>query len=350
MNAIDLFSGVGGLSLGFVQEGFDIVLANEIDSEIAVAYVNNHPKTKMINEDITKLDYKSVFSKFKDNVDIVLGGPPCQGFSQKGYRKTIDDERNYLFRYYCKTIEYVQPKYFIMENVPRILTAENGLFKREILDLFNNMGYSISCGVLDASCFGVPQNRCRAIFIGKKGTSACDMPTPHDSKVTIWDAISDLNYLQSGEGEEIQEYRFPPQTEYQKNLRRGSHVLRNHVATSHTNYSINKMKMIPPGHDKDVLPNNMLTKSIYSGTWSRMKQESQSVTITTRFDTPSSGRFMHPFLDRCITPREAARLQSFPDDFIFYGSKLSQMKQIGNAVPPALSRTIANVILKDNLN
>ncbi len=347
MRVIDLFSGVGGLSLGFKQEGFDIILANEIDPEIAEAYRLNHPETKMINEDITKLDIPSIFGDYCGQVDVVLGGPPCQGFSQKGSRKTIDDERNYLFRYYCEVIKYVQPKYFVMENVPRILTAEKGLFRREILGIFHQLGYSVSCAVLNASSFGVPQDRCRAIFIGKKGESACPLPSPSGARATIWDAISDLAYLESGEGKEIQSYPGEPLTEYQAQMRLGSDSLHNHVATKHSKDAIKKMEMIPPGHDKDVLPEELLTKSIYSGTWSRMKPGEQSVTITTRFDTPSSGRFMHPYLNRCITPREAARIQSFPDSFVFYGSKSSQMKQIGNAVPPLMSRAIAKAIIQD---
>lgn len=348
MKVIDLFSGVGGLSLGFKQEGFDIILANEIDSEIAESYRLNHPETKMINEDITKLDISSVFGEYRGKVDVVLGGPPCQGFSQKGNRRTIDDERNYLFRYFCEVIKYVQPLYFVMENVPRILTAEHGLFKKEILGIFKELGYSVSCAVLNASSFGVPQDRCRAIFIGKKGANACSLPQVSKKKTTIWDAIGDLSYLESGEGSEKQQYITEPETEYQKAMRNGSDVLHNHVSTRHSSDAIKKMELIPPGRDKDVLPKELHTKSIYSGTWSRMRPNDQSVTITTRFDTPSSGRFMHPFLNRCITPREAARIQSFPDSFIFYGSKSSQMKQIGNAVPPMMSRAIAKAILRDS--
>lgn len=347
MRIIDLFSGVGGLSLGFKQEGFEIILANEIDEEIAESYKLNHPDTEMINADITSLDIPSVFGKYSGSVDVVVGGPPCQGFSQKGSRKTIDDERNYLFRYFCETIKYVKPKYFVMENVPRILTAEKGLFRKEILSIFHNLGYSVSCSVLNASSYGVPQDRCRAIFIGKLGDNVCSLPQPCKKKTTIWDAISDLSFLNSGEGEDIQEYPTEALSDYQRLMREGSNQLHNHVATKHSSDAIKKMELIPPGCDKDVLPENLLTKSIYSGTWSRMKPDEQSVTITTRFDTPSSGRFMHPYLTRCITPREAARIQSFPDSFIFYGSKSSQMKQIGNAVPPLMSRAIAKAILND---
>ena len=298
---IDLFAGVGGLSYGFIQAGFDVV----------------------------------------------LGGPPCQGFSQKGKRKTIHDERNFLFRYYFKVVDYIKPKYFLIENVPNILTAENGLFKNEIINLFESIGYSVNCDVLKASDYGVPQDRRRAIIIGRKGKNKPELPKATNDSVTIYDAIGDLEFLDSGEGQEEQKYLMSPKTKYQKIMRKNSKILHNHVATKHSKEAIKKLKMIPPGKGKEVLPKSMLTKSIYSGTWSRMLYDGQSVTITTRFDTPSSGRFTHPILNRCITVREAARIQSFPDDFIFYGSKNSQMKQVGNAVPPKLGKAIAESILKD---
>ena len=165
--------------------------------------------------------------------------------------------------------------------------------------------------------------------------------------MTIWDAISDLAYLSSGEGEEEQEYRGKPRSEYQKKLRGGSGTLRNHVATRHSRLALERLAMIPPNAGKEVLPEEHLTRSIYSGTWTRMRKDEISVTITTRFDTPSSGKFTHPFLDRAITVREAARIQSFPDSFRFVGSKGSQMKQVGNAVPPLLAGAIAEVVMND---
>ena len=344
---IDLFAGVGGLSLGFEQKGFDIVLANEYDASIAEAYMVNHKKTKMIVGDITTLDLEKTFGPYKGEVSVVIGGPPCQGFSQKGQRKTIHDERNFLFKYYVKVVNLVKPTYFVMENVPNLLTAENGFFRKEIEDLFYFMGYSLNSGVLNASDYGVPQNRRRAVIIGKLDGNAPPLPTPLDKTVTIWDAISDLAYLNSGEGEEEQNYKNAPQSEYQKKLREGSSVLYNHVATNHSPLALERLSMIPPNAGREVLPEEHLTKSIYSGTWTRMRKDEISVTITTRFDTPSSGKFTHPYLNRAITVREAARLQSFPDTFRFVGNKGSQMKQVGNAVPPLLAASIADVILKD---
>ena len=344
---IDLFAGVGGLSLGFEKKGFDVVLANEYDASIATSYIANHKNTKMIVGDITSLDLEDTFGKLAGTVDVVIGGPPCQGFSQKGQRKTIHDERNFLFKYYVSVVELVKPKYFVMENVPNLLTAEGGYFRHEIEELFNKLGYFLEYGVLNASDYGVPQNRRRAVIIGKFDGNAPKLPAPKGNKVTIWDAISDLAYLESGEGSEEQEYKYPAESDYEKMLRADSSKLFNHVATKHSPLALERLALIPPNAGREVLPEEHLTKSIYSGTWTRMKKDEISVTITTRFDTPSSGKFTHPFLNRAITVREAARIQSFPDDFHFVGNKGSQMKQVGNAVPPLLAAAIAEVIMND---
>lgn len=344
---IDLFAGVGGLSLGFEMKGFQVLLANEYDESIAAAYKVNHKSTDMIVGDITKLDLDKTFGAYKGKVDVVIGGPPCQGFSQKGQRKTIHDERNFLFKYYVAVVKLISPKYFVMENVPNLLTAEGGYFRKEIEELFNSMGYSLEYGVLNAADYGVPQNRRRAVIIGKLGEPAPKLPCAQKKTVTIWDAISDLAYLESGEGENEQAYRMAAESDYEKLLRKNSKILYNHVATKHSPLALERLALIPPNAGKEVLPKEHLTKSIYSGTWTRMKKDEISVTITTRFDTPSSGKFTHPFLNRAITVREAARIQSFPDTFKFVGNKGSQMKQVGNAVPPLLASAIADVIMKD---
>lgn len=344
---IDLFAGVGGLSLGFEQAGFHVVLANEYDAGIAAAYQRNHRGTKMVVGDITALNLEETFGAFAGKIDVIIGGPPCQGFSQKGQRKTIHDERNFLFKYYVKVVELVRPRYFVMENVPNLLTAEHGYFQREIVELFRGMGYRLNTGVLNAADYGVPQNRRRAVIIGKRDGQAPALPEKTARGVTIWDAIGDLAYLESGEGREEQPYRDLPASGYAKELRGDMRVLYNHIATRHSKLALERLALIPCNCGKEVLPDEHLTKSIYSGTWSRMIKDDISVTITTRFDTPSSGRFTHPYLNRAITVREAARIQSFPDSFIFTGTKGSQMKQVGNAVPPRLANAIASVIKRD---
>ncbi|WP_413406690.1 DNA cytosine methyltransferase [Paenibacillus amylolyticus] len=344
---IDLFAGVGGMSLGFELAGCEVVLANEYDKSIASAYVENRKESNMLVEDITDLPLTNTFGKYKGTIDIVIGGPPCQGFSQKGQRKTINDERNFLFKYFFNVVSLVRPKYFVMENVPNLLTSENSFFKNEIIELFGSIDYSLTSGVLNAADYGVPQSRRRAVIIGKLNGVAPKLPEPVGYTVSIWDAISDLAYLKSGEGSEKQEYKCAPESNYQSMLRSGSKILTNHVATNHSSLALERLNLIPPNSGKEVLPQEHLTKSIYSGTWTRMRKEDVSVTITTRFDTPSSGKFTHPFLNRAITVREAARIQSFPDTFKFTGTKGSQMKQVGNAVPPLLAKSIAEVILND---
>lgn len=343
---IDLFSGVGGLSKGFSNAGFDVVLANEIDVSIANSYEQNHPNVKMLNEDITNLDIEKVFSEYK-NIGVIVGGPPCQGFSQKGKRNIMDDPRNYLFKYFLNVVNVVKPKYFVLENVPNIITANDGHFKDEIYRWCKKIGYTLNSDVLNSADYGVPQNRRRAIIIGKLGEQQVKLPQRIENDVSIWEAISDLNFLKSGEGEDKSLYLYPPTTAYQKMMRGDMEILYNHKATNHSELAIKRMSLIPVNGTREDLPDEHRTKSIYSGTWSRMQKDEKSVTITTRFDTPSSGKFTHPLLNRAITVREAARLQSFPDDFIFYGNKGSQMKQVGNAVPPLLAEAIATEIKKD---
>lgn len=344
---IDLFSGVGGLSLGFELAGFTVEVANEYDPSIAMAYKKNHPSTKMIIGDITKLNLNSIFGVYKNKIDVLIGGPPCQGFSLKGKRLSLLDERNFLFKIFFEVINIVKPKYVLMENVPNLLTTENGFFKEEIVALFNQYGYTVDCGVLNAADFSVPQNRKRAFFLAKYGKTGLKLPKGDSKKISVWDAISDLSFLSSGEGSDEQAYLYSPQTEYQSSMRSNSIKLYNHKATKHSLSALKRLDLIPPNKGREYLPSHLLTKSIYSGTWSRINQDDQSVTITTRFDTPSSGRFTHPFLNRALTVREAARIQSFPDTFVFYGNKQSQMKQVGNAVPPLLAKSLAKLIIED---
>lgn len=347
MKVVDLFAGVGGMSEGFIQAGFEVVLAVEYDKDIASAYSLNHPNTQMINEDICKLDVKELHQRFNE-VDVIMGGPPCQGFSQKGKRLNLDDPRNYLFQQFVRFVKEFSPKYFILENVPNIITTSNGYFKDQIVRSFEFLGYTVNYGVLNAADYGVPQDRRRAVFIGKRGKDKVQLPEPNNVRVSIQDAIYDLPFISSGEGNEECEYDKAPTTEYQRMMRGSSRKLHNHIATKHSPLALRRLAMIPKGAGKEILPPEERTKSIYSGTWSRMIEDDISVTITTRYDTPSSGRFTHPVLNRCITTREAARIQSFPDSFIFYGPKTSQMKQVGNAVPPLLAKSLAEQIKKDN--
>lgn len=347
MRVIDLFAGVGGLSYGFKMEDFEIVFAVEHDKDIANTYKLNHQDTDIYADDIEKLNIKELSSNYK-NIDVIIGGPPCQGFSQKGKRLSINDERNFMFKYFIDFVKYFKPKYFLLENVPNITTTHNGFFKDEIIIAFNQLGYSVDVDILLASDFGVPQNRKRAFFLGKLGNEKIYLPKTNNKKTTVGQAIYDLPIIKSGEGEKFYSYDKKPTNQYQELMRQNSKGIFNHQATKHSDLALKRLSLIPKGKGKEMLPKELLTKSIYSGTWSRLLEDGFAPTITTRFDTPSSGMFTHPYLDRCLTVREGARLQSFPDSFIFYGSKSSQLKQVGNAVPPLLAREIANVIKLDS--
>lgn len=342
----DLFAGVGGLSEGFRMDGFDIGFAIEFDKEIAESYKLNHPTTDVIADDISNVDIKKLHQKHP-HIDVIIGGPPCQGFSQKGKRLSLNDPRNYLFKQFVKFVDEFKPKYFVLENVPNIITTSNGYFKDEIIKSFEGLGYEVTCGVLYAKDFGVPQDRRRAVFLGQIGKLEINLPTPSNTHTSVKDAIYDLPFINSGCGDEVATYDKQPTSEYQKLMRGKAQILYNHVATNHSKSALARLKMIPKGAGKEVLPKELLTKSIYSGTWCRLLEDGIAPTITTRFDTPSSGRFTHPILDRCLTIREAARIQSFPDSFRFYGSRTCQMKQVGNAVPPLLAKAVADMIIKN---
>lgn len=363
MKVIDLFAGVGGLSSGFRKAGYEILLANEIDKSISESYKKNHPETLMINDDIKNII--PLLDKYKNKIDVIIGGPPCQGFSMAGARirkknAFLEDPRNYLFRNYFEVVQKIEPKYFIMENVPGMLSMSGGKIIKEIENLFTNESnfkngkYYIYKQVLCASDYGVPQERHRLIIFGSKkkinfkkvleDTRKMMINKGEIKKATIYDAISDLNYLSSGEGAFEQEYKNKPLTEYQKQRRKNAEKLYNHKATKHSEIAIDRIMELKPGGRRLDLKDGNKIKSVHSGAYGRMKWDEISKTIITRFDTPSSGVYIHPEQNRTITPREAARIQSFDDDFIFYGNKSSVIKQIGNAVPPLLAYYLANVI------
>lgn len=348
LKTIDLFSGVGGMSHGFEMAGFQSLLAVEKDPNIAKTYQLNFPHSKVLNEDVTNLKISEVFANMVGTIDVVFGGPPCQGFSQKGKRLSLDDERNYLFKYFLNVVEYTHPKAFVIENVPNLLTTSDSYFFNLIKDDCEKMGYTINAQILDASDFGVPQQRKRAFIVGIKNNKYFDFSKLNrKAPPKLHEIFSDLPKLVAGEGEEVYEYTSQIQTEYQSYLREQSLNIRNHQATKHSPLVLERLKMIPhEGGGKESLPQEHLTKSIYSGTWTRLRSDGIARTITTRFDTPSSGQFTLPQQDRCLTVREAARIQSFPDHFIFSGPKSNQMLQVGNAVPPLLAYAIAHK-LKD---
>ncbi|MBQ8293752.1 MAG: DNA cytosine methyltransferase [Bacilli bacterium] len=344
---LDLFAGAGGFSYGIEKnENFETVVAVDFNKTALNTFKHNMPNVYIINGDITNKEIKDeiVKTSFNFKVNMIIGGPPCQGFSLKGKKLGLDDPRNYLFNEYLNLVEIIKPDVFVIENVKALLSTSAGWFKDEIIKRVKKLGYFVEYGILTASDFGVPQSRQRAIFICCKHSS---IPLPIkkcENNVTVKNAIFDLAYLNSGEGAFEQEYITESSSEYQKLMRQGSLKLYNHQASRHADIAIKKLEMIPPECGKEHLPEEMLGKQQFSGTWGRLKWDYVSPTIDTRFDACSNGTNNHPFLNRSITPREAARLQSFDDKFIFVGPKVQIRQQIGNAVPPLMAKAIADKI------
>lgn len=343
---LDLFCGAGGFSSGLDQlDNFETVVALDFDKYAIDTFSKNFKNAHTVCGDITKPEVKEeiIEEAKKAGVNMIIGGPPCQGFSLKGKNLGLDDPRNFLFLEYYKIVEVLKPEVFIIENVKNLTNAVGGYFINQIVEKFTGLGYIINHGVLNAKNFGVPQSRERTIIIGSKSKSvALPLEKNEIKPVCVRDAISDLAYLESGEGCEEAEYKNKSKTDYQKKLR--GKKLYNHQATSHSKKALEKLAMIPPEGDKSYLPPELLGKQKFTTTWSRLEWDKVSPTIDTRFDTPSNGRNSHPFLNRAITPREAARIQSFSDDFRFYGPKSAICKQIGNAVPPLFAKEIGKAV------
>lgn len=344
---LDLFCGAGGFSYGMEKNSkFKTIIALDNDEKAGETFKNNMPNTKVIIGDITDRDIKNKIIGLSKQlkINMIIGGPPCQGFSNKGKKLGLDDPRNFLFREYLDFVKELEPEIFVIENVKTLLSTSNGWFKEQIVKEIQNLGYSIDYGVLNAKDFGVPQARERAIFICSK-SKKIKLPSPINKEITtVRDAIEDLAYLNSGEGEFKLEYTTETTSSYQEKMREGSKYLFNHKASNHKKVAIDKLKMVPPEKGKEYLPRELHGKQQFKSTWGRLKWDEVSPTIDTRFDAASNGTNNHPFLHRAVTPREAARIQSFDDKFVFYGAKIHIRKQIGNAVPPLLAKAIADKI------
>lgn len=360
MSVIDLFSGCGGLSLGFRQANFDVIRAVEIDPGIADTYIANHPETDMIVDDIRNIDNTGVFQE--GDADVIIGGPPCQGFSMAGARIRggfIDDPRNYLFRHYFNVVRTVRPTVFVMENVKGITTMQGGRIFEEILrsfsspELLDGRPYHLYHRLVRAALFGIPQKRERMILMGttredidfdalwSETEQDIRRESPHYfDMVTVRDAIGNLGAT-TDDGRVVNP---APQTQYQQYLACGNEFLTNHTQTRHSPIATDRMRRVANGENFTVLEETI--RSVHSGSYGRLSWDGQAPTITTRFDTPAGGRFIHPVEDRTLSPREAARIQSFPDDFVFRGTKTSICKQIGNAVPPKISYFLARLVDK----
>lgn len=348
-NIIDLFAGVGGLSYGFsILPQFNIIAANEIERDISIAYTLNHPNVKMLNCDINDLTDDILNSALNgQGIDVVVGGPPCQSYSTLGKRQ--NDERANLFMQYKRVLEILQPKAFVFENVTGMLSVNKGNLFKQIQAEFEELDYDLKFKVLDAVDYGVPQHRERVILVGFKGKNnfTYPMPTHGDglkSHVTLKEAIGDLPVLSSGEEKNI--YATAATNDFLKFVRKNSsdHV-EEHKAPKNGEHLIKIMKALKDGESKDDLPEDIRPKSGYGNTYAKLWWNKPSTTITRNFACPSSSRCIHPRDSRAMSIREGARLQSFPDDYKFYGSDGMKRLEIGNAVPPLLSMAIAKQML-----
>lgn len=369
--SIDLFSGCGGLTKGFSMAGIRSILASDIDENCEKTFQRNFPEVPFLCKDITQITKEEVDEKIGNIVpDIIIGGPPCQGFSlaNKRRNKVADDPRNRLFYGFIKFINWYSPRAFVMENVKGILSMQNGKVIDTILEEFRHAGafggYDVAYKVLLASDYGVPQNRERVIIIGTRHDLGLQPRHPNplelNHKITVDEAISDLPQIEACQGEEVMNYPVEPQNDYQRLMRKNMKYVTNHIAMRHTPRLIERFKAIKPGQSlidvweshgsvKRGAPNEKSDVK-FSQNNQRLFGNQPAPTIAASFQS----NFIHPHLNRNFTAREGARLQSFPDDFIFEGMRtkmswekgLSQYQQIGNAVPVLMAKAIGECILQ----
>lgn len=370
---IDLFSGAGGLSFGLEQAGFDVRLGVDNDKHALETFRANH-SGKGLLADMRDVSGRDLLAEANLNsVDLLAGGPSCQGFSTHG-KRLADDPRNFLYVEFMRIVEDIRPTTVLMENVRGLLLARKGAFKDEVFSRFRELGYSVTANVLMAADYGVPQRRERVVFLATRLDDELALPAPThglpDSKavlegsrlpfVTVGDALSDLPLL----GEEYLEqpiaYSKRPLTDYQKRMRHGASELWNHIAKPLSPLAFSIMSQVGQGQGLRSLPVDKLPerfrkmRKISTGElrrdcttlYHRLSMDMPSYTITCNFRNVSSGAFTHPLENRSLTPREAARLQSFPDRFRFMGSAIP--RQIGNAVPPVLAEAIG-LSIRDHL-
>jgi DNA (cytosine-5)-methyltransferase 1 len=327
MTYIDLFSGSGGFSLGFDNKGFQNIFSIDIEPSFCETYKYNFPNHKLIEKDICQLsDTEIKYLKEVKDVDVVIGGPPCQGFSIAGNigRKFIDDPRNKLFKEFVRVVKVVKPKFFVMENVARLYNHNKGETRKEIINDFEKLGYKVECKILNSADYGVPQIRKRVIFIGSRSNLKIEFPNKTTEKyLTVKEALHHYPILSAGEESTIP----------------------NHVAMTHSNQMLEKMSYVSDGGSREEIPVKLRPKSGDVRKYIRYKSDKPSVCVT-----GDMRKIFHYEQNRALTVRELAKLQSYPDDFIFMGTKISQQQQVGNSVPPKMAEAIASVIIKMNQN
>jgi len=363
--ALDLFAGAGGLSQGMLEAGIAVKGAVDFWKPAVETHAKNHTSIKCITADLTKTSPEELFNELglsKDDIDIIVGGPPCQGFSTVGNRNVVDP-KNQLFLRFVDIVEYAKPPAFVMENVKGILSMKSvrgNKVSDEVVSGFSKLGYSVSFKLLNAANFGTPQIRERVFFVGIEKSLKKQPTFPkithseyqtdlHGNRyfplITCWDALSDLPPLEAGEGAEEMGYTQEPKNDYQRNRRKDSSKLFNHSAPKHSKKVIDRISKIPPGGNYSSLPPEEQNISGYPNIYGRLIADAPAGTIIGNCGCVSApGRFVHPFKNRGITVREAARLQSFPDKFRFFGSNRDQYLQVGNAVPVMLAKAVTTEV------
>lgn len=330
---IDLFCGGGGLSEGFRQAGFDVIMGIDFNENAIKTHHYNFPNSISLHSDITQLEPTQLFSDYqidKNEIKGVIGGFPCQGFSIAG-KRWVEDPRNKLFLECVRFVENIQPSFFVFENVPGLVSMDNGKIKDEIEETFSSIGYNVQSKVLIATDYGVAQIRKRVFFIGfKEGVPTFPLPTV-DKALTVGESILDLPVLGLKEGKEEWE------------LENGVYLY-NHTSVGLNDINLQRIQSIPEGGNSSDIPKYLQRTKPYQSAYRRLHREKPSYTIHTHF---RDEYLIHPTQDRVITVREAARLQSFPDSFRFIGSKsrTGQHGAVGNAVPPLMAKAIGEHIL-----
>jgi len=314
---IDLFSGAGGMTLGFDNAGFKNLLAIEFNNDFAQTYKKNFPNHNLIIDDIKNVSEKQIRDIIKDEkVDVIIGGPPCQGFSIAGKigRSFIDDDRNRLFKEFVRFVKILRPNIFVLENVKAMERHNNGKTIKEIVSSFEEIGYDIKYKVLNAANYGVPQERRRIFIVGTLGKNNFEYPKETKEITTVKDAIDDLPKLNSGESSDIP----------------------NHNAMAHSKQMLEKMSYVKDGGDRNDIPEDLRPKSGDSRKYIRYNSKKPSFCVT-----GDMRKIFHYSQNRALTCRELARLQTFPDSFIFLGNAGKVQQQIGNAVPVLLANKMA---------
>lgn len=374
---VDLFAGAGGLSCGLEWSGFKPLFASEINPIYASTYKRNHPGTVCHVEDIRQLSTSQILEAIKlkpGALDLLAGGPPCQGFSINAPIRSTGDRRNHLFLEFIRLAQGLNPKFILIENVPGILSFDHGGTVKAIYKELEGLGYRVEHKILFAGHYGIPQLRFRTFFLAARTAKFPDWPEPTHYSVaranftsakklclpllelmqpllrpqsTVMDAISDLPPLNAeDDGDGTVRYASPPKSVYQTELRNGSATVANHRASRLASINHERLKFIPQGGSWRDIPPNLLPaglkrarRSDHTKRYGRLHPDGMCSTILTKCD-PHWGCFFHPCQDRIISVREAARFQSFPDSYSFLGSLVQQYEQVGNAVPPLLAKAI----------